>query len=79
MTIFTFITVWNDFLGPLIYLGNESQYTLAIGLRSFSSSYTAQWDQLMAASTAVVLPIVVLFFLAQRYFVEGITLTGIKG
>jgi multiple sugar transport system permease protein len=79
VSIFTFIAVWNDFLGPLIYLGDESQYTLAIGLRSFSSAYTAQWDLLMAASTAVVLPIVVLFFLAQRYFVEGITLTGIKG
>jgi multiple sugar transport system permease protein len=79
VSIFTFISVWNDFLGPLIYLGNESQYTLAIGLRAFSSAYTAQWDQLMAASTAVVIPIVVLFFLAQRYFVEGIALTGIKG
>lgn len=79
VSIFTFISVWNDFLGPLIYLGDESQYTLAIGLRVFSSAYTAQWDLLMAASTAVVLPIVVLFFLAQRYFVEGITLTGIKG
>ena len=79
VSVFTFISVWNDFLGPLIYLNDSNQYTLALGLRSFSSAYTAQWDLLMAASTAVILPIVVLFFLAQRYFVEGITLTGIKG
>ena len=79
VSVFTFISVWNDFLGPLIYLSDSDQYTLALGLRSFSSLYTAQWDLLMAASTAMILPIVVLFFLAQRYFVEGITLTGIKG
>ncbi len=79
VSVFTFISVWNDFLGPLIYLNDSHQYTLALGLRSFSSAYTAQWDLLMAASTAVILPIVVLFFFAQRYFVEGITLTGIKG
>ena len=79
VSVFTFISVWNDFLGPLIYLNDDSQFTLALGLRSFSSLYTAQWDYLMAASTAVILPIIMLFFLAQRYFVEGITLTGIKG
>ena len=79
VSVFTFISVWNDFLGPLIYLNDDDQFTLALGLRSFSSLYTAQWDYLMAASTAVILPIIVLFFLAQRYFVEGITLTGIKG
>lgn len=79
VAVFTFISVWNDFLGPLIYLSDSNQYTLALGLRSFSSLYTAQWDLLMAASTAMIVPIVVLFFLAQRYFVEGITLTGIKG
>lgn len=77
--IFTFIAVWNDFLGPLIYLTSEDNYTLAIGLRSFTSIYSSQWDLLMAASTAVVAPVIVLFFFAQRYFIEGIALTGIKG
>lgn len=77
--IFTFIAVWNDFLGPLIYLTSEDNYTLAIGLRSFTSIYSAQWDLLMAASTAIIAPVVLLFFLAQRYFIEGIALTGIKG
>lgn len=79
VTIFTFISVWNDFLGPLIYLNDDNKFTLAMGLASFKGLLTAQWGYLMAASTAVVAPIVVLFFLAQRYFIEGITLTGIKG
>jgi multiple sugar transport system permease protein len=79
VAIFTFIAVWNDFLGPLIYIDDNAKYTLALGLRFFSGMYNAQWDYLMAASTAVILPIIVLFFIAQRYFIEGITLTGIKG
>lgn len=79
VTIFTFISVWNDFLGPLIYLSDNSKYTLALGLATFQGVYTAQWNYLMAASTAVLIPIIVLFFVAQRYFIEGITLTGIKG
>lgn len=79
VSIFTFITVWNDFLGPLIYLADDEKFTLALGLASFRGLYNAQWGYLMAASTAVVAPIIVLFFLAQRYFIEGIALTGIKG
>lgn len=79
VTIFTFIAVWNDFLGPLIYLSSDKKFTLAIGLASFNGLYNAQWGYLMAASTAVVAPIIVLFFVAQRYFIEGIALTGIKG
>ncbi len=78
VTIFTFIGVWNDFLGPLLYLSDESKYTLALGLASFQSVYTAQWGYLMAASAAVIAPIIVLFFVLQRYFIEGVTLTGIK-
>jgi multiple sugar transport system permease protein len=79
VAIFTFIAVWNDFLGPLIYLNDDDKFTLALALASFKGIYNAQWGYLMAASTAVILPIVVLFFFAQRYFVTGITLTGIKG
>ncbi|MBM7800609.1 multiple sugar transport system permease protein [Microlunatus panaciterrae] len=78
VVIFTFIGVWNDFLGPLLYLGDQDKFTLALGLASFQSNYTAQWGYLMAASTVVILPIILLFFLLQRYFVEGVTLTGIK-
>jgi multiple sugar transport system permease protein len=79
VTIFTFIGVWNDFLGPLLYLTDSDNFTLALGLATFQSTYTAQWGLLMAASLVVILPIIVLFFVLQRYFVEGVTLTGIKG
>lgn len=79
VVIFTFIGVWNDFLGPLLYLSSENKFTLALGLASFQGQYTAQWGYLMAASTVVILPIILLFFFLQRYFVEGVTLTGVKG
>ncbi|MFW5983063.1 MAG: carbohydrate ABC transporter permease [bacterium] len=77
--VFTFMWTWNDFFGPLIYLSSKENYTLALGLQSFIGQYTSQWHYLMAASTIVVLPMIILFFLAQRYFIEGITLTGLKG
>ncbi|GGD96034.1 carbohydrate ABC transporter permease [Paenibacillus nasutitermitis] len=79
VAIFTFIDVWNDFLGPLIYLNSDTKFTLALGLASFKGLMTSQWGYLMAASTTVVAPIIALFFVAQRYFIEGISLTGIKG
>jgi multiple sugar transport system permease protein len=77
--LFTFIGSWNDFLGPLIYLSDESQYTLSLGLQQFLSQHGAEWSLLMAASTVMILPIVVLFFFTQRTFIQGIALTGIKG
>lgn len=77
--IFTFIAVWNDFLGPLIYLQDREKFTLAVGLAQFSGLYNAQWGYLMAASTAMITPIIIMFFIAQRYFLEGIALTGVKG
>lgn len=79
VTIFTFMGVWNDFLGPLIYLNSQSNYTLALGLSLFLTENNTQWNLLMAASTAVVLPMVIAFLLFQRSFIEGITLTGLKG
>lgn len=79
VTIFTSVTVWNDFLNPLIYLNDDSKYTLALGLASFQGLHSTQWEYLMAASAAVAAPMIVLFFVAQRYFIEGITLTGLKG
>ncbi len=78
VTIFTFIGTWNDFLGPLLYLNDEENYTLSLGLASFQSIYITQWGYLMAASAAVIAPIIALFFFLQRYFIEGVTLTGIK-
>jgi multiple sugar transport system permease protein len=79
VALFSFLGSWNDFMGPLIYLKSDSLFTLALGLQMFQGSYTAQWDLLMAASAAVVLPCVIVFLIGQRYFLEGITLTGLKG
>jgi multiple sugar transport system permease protein len=80
VALFTFMGTWNDFLGPLIFLTDQSQYTLALGLQSFQSqSGGTAWHHLMAASTLIVLPVMVIFFFTQRFFVEGISATGIKG
>ena len=79
VTIFTFMGVWNDFMGPLIYLNKPETYTLALGLNFFKGQYTSDWNMLMAASLVMMLPLVLLFFAAQKAFIEGITLTGIKG
>ncbi|NLC59257.1 MAG: carbohydrate ABC transporter permease [Armatimonadetes bacterium] len=76
--LFTFIGAWNDFLGPLLYLNDERSYTLAMGLQRFVSQHGAEWALLMAASTVMTLPIIIIFFLAQRIFIQGVTLTGIK-
>lgn len=79
VTIFTFQATWNDFLPPLIYLQRPELYTVTLGLQFFRSTYTTNWAYLMAASLATTLPVIVVFFAAQRYFIEGITLTGVKG
>lgn len=78
--IFTFRGYWNDFLGPLIYLTDMKKYTLNLGMYFFMGGVNEQpqWNYLMAMSIIVALPILVLFFLAQRYFIEGITFTGLK-
>lgn len=79
VALFTFLGSWNDFMGPLIYLTSRDQYTLSLGLRLFQGQYRTSWNLLMAASTVVTLPIIVLFFLTQRTFIQGVTLTGLKG
>lgn len=76
--LFSFLAAWNDFLGPLVYLNDETQYTLALGLQQFKGMYSAEWHLMMAAATVVLLPAIIVFFIGQRYFIEGITLTGIK-
>ncbi len=80
VALFTFLWAWRDFLGPLVFLQYPDQYTLALGLQTFQSQHGATpWNQLMAASVLVILPVVVLFFIAQRTFIEGIATTGMKG
>ncbi|NPV79437.1 MAG: carbohydrate ABC transporter permease [Firmicutes bacterium] len=77
--LFTFLGSWNDFMGPLIYLTDESMYTLAVGLQQFQGRYDTPWSLVMAVASVMVIPTVILFFFAQRTFIQGITLTGMKG
>ena len=80
VAIFSFTFNWNDYLSPLIYLDSPEHYTLTLGLASFIGRYGAQpWNLLMAASLVTVLPCVVLFFFAQKYFIQGIVVSGVKG
>ncbi len=80
VSLLTFLANWTDFFGPLIYLqGNSSLWTLSLGLRDFQSAHFIAWGPLMAASVLFMLPVIVLFLLAQRTFVQGIAVTGLKG
>jgi multiple sugar transport system permease protein len=79
VAIFTALGSWNDFLGPLLYLQQENLYPLSLGLQFFRTSHHIEYSMLMAASTLVVLPVVVIFLCFQRFFVEGITMGSVKG
>jgi multiple sugar transport system permease protein len=82
VAVFTFIWTWNDYMGPLLYLNKDpKKWTVALGLAMFrtASWQRTRWDLLMAASTMMIMPIVVIFFLAQRYFIQGIAVSGLKG
>jgi multiple sugar transport system permease protein len=80
VALFSFLFCFNDFFGPLLYTGeNSSHWTLSLGLSQFRSLYQVQWNLVMAATLIVMAPVILLFFLAQRAFVEGVTLTGVKG
>jgi multiple sugar transport system permease protein len=79
VTLFAFLSHWDDFMGPLIYLNSMEKYTVSIGLKLFQDSFGTQLELLMAASLLHIIPTIVLFFIAQRYFVKGIALTGLKG
>jgi multiple sugar transport system permease protein len=78
VAIFTAVGSWNDFLGPLLYLQDEARQTLAIGIQAFRTSHDIQFNLLMAASLMILLPLVILFFAAQRVFIRGITLGSFK-
>jgi multiple sugar transport system permease protein len=78
VALFSAIAAWNNFLGPLIYLQNDDLYPLSIGLQSFRSLHDVQWNLLMAASTLVVLPVILVFLFFQRAFIEGITVGSIR-
>ncbi|MDK2878210.1 MAG: multiple sugar transport system permease protein [Thermoanaerobacteraceae bacterium] len=78
VAVFTFLGSWSDFLGPLIYLNEENMYTLSLGLRQFLTEHSIAWGPLMAATTIFIIPTIIIFFLAQKQFIEGISTTGNK-
>jgi len=77
-SIFAFLWTWNDFMGPVIYLHSPKNFTLPIGLRAFQQQTGTEWDLLMAASLIVMLPVILLFFFLQRYFVQGMAMSGLN-
>lgn len=81
VAVFTFRGYWNNFLGPLLYLNEMAKYTLTLGMYFFMGGVNEppKWHWLMSMSTVVAIPILVIFFLAQRYFIEGVTFSGLKG
>ncbi len=77
--LFTFLSEWGDFLYPLVFLQDERQYTLALALQQFQSQHSSAWGPLMAMSTVITIPIIIVFFFTQKTFIQGIALTGLKG
>ena len=79
VVLFQFLSSWSDFLAPLLYLRDSDMFTIAVGLQMFHSEHDTEFHLLMAASTALTVPIIVIFYLVQRTFIQGITLTGLQG
>jgi ABC-type glycerol-3-phosphate transport system permease component len=77
--LFTFIDKWGDFFGPIVYLQDDKLYPLSVAVQTFQSAHKTDWPLSMAASVVIAAPLVIIYFFAQRKFIEGITLTGIKG
>lgn len=79
LTIFTFVATWNDYLGPLIYLKSQNKKTIQLGLKMFISQYSSDYGLIMAGSVLSLIPVLVVFLILQKYFVEGVAATGLKG
>lgn len=79
LTIFTFVNTWNDYLGPLIYLKTESKKTIQLGLKMFIGQYSSEYGLIMAGSVLSLIPVIIVFLCLQKYFVEGVASTGLKG
>lgn len=78
ITVFTFLWAWNDFTGPLLFLNSPRNFTMALGLQDFQGQHTMIWNQMMAAATVFTIPIIIAFFFAQKTFIQGIKMTGLK-
>jgi multiple sugar transport system permease protein len=79
VALFSFIGAWRDFMGPLIFINSLENQTLELGLQTFQTLYGTQYELLMAGAVLVVLPLIVIFFVGQRFFIQGIVMTGLKG
>lgn len=79
LTIFTFVATWNDYLGPLIYLKSPEKKTIQLGLKMFISQYSSDYGLIMAGSVISLIPVIIVFLILQKYFVEGVASTGLKG
>jgi multiple sugar transport system permease protein len=77
--VFVFMGTWNDFMGPLLYIDRSHLKTVSLGLQVFMGQYTSRMNYMMAASSLAIIPMIIIFFFAQRYFIEGITFSGLKG
>jgi ABC-type glycerol-3-phosphate transport system permease component len=82
VAIFTFMASWNDFIGPLLYINSPDKFTVALGISTYRSQMAGsrtRWDLMMAASAAMIAPVLLVFFILQRYFIKGVVMSGIKG
>jgi multiple sugar transport system permease protein len=79
LTIFTFVNTWNDYLGPLIYLKTQTKKTIQLGLKMFIGQYSSEYGLIMAGSVLSLIPVLIVFLCLQKYFVEGVASTGVKG
>lgn len=79
LVIFSFVTIWNDFMGPLIYFNSTQNKTIQLGIRMFISQYSAEYSLIMAASVVALIPVFIIFIFCQRYFIQGIATSGLKG
>lgn len=79
LAVFTFMNVWNDYMGPLIYLTSVNKYTISLGIAFFKGTYTTSWNLMMAGAVVSLIPILIFYLTAQKYFEQGIAFSGIKG
>jgi multiple sugar transport system permease protein len=79
LTIFSFVTIWNDFMGPMIYFDSVTKKTIPLGIRMFLGQYSTEYGLIMSASVLSLIPVFIVFIAFQRFFVEGIATSGLKG
>lgn len=79
LTIFTFVNIWNDFMGPMIYFNSEANKTIPLGIRMFIGQYSTEYQLIMAASVVSLIPVLIMYVFCQRFFVQGIATSGLKG